>query len=85
MPMRWAAKQRDDDDAEGAPRCACCDRPIRGRHKMVDVIRGGSTIVAPGTRVDTSDPGYMGCYPVGNVCARKHFKGFAYDADAPAR
>jgi hypothetical protein len=72
IPMRWAKNRTHDDKL----RCACCDKIINGNHCLVEVIDGGSSVAAPGLRPDESDAGYMGFFPVGNSCAKKHFNGF---------
>lgn len=76
IPMKWAEEKREDDEL----RCACCDRAIKGAPQYVEVINGGDDVAAPGLGPDPDDPGYMGAFPVGPTCARKHFKGFTFHA-----
>lgn len=70
MPMKWASNIGSIDQ------CACCGRKLRGEPRWVEVINGGSDVAAPGLDPDTTDPGYMGFFPVGAGCAKKHFPGF---------
>lgn len=72
MPMKWA----DDLINDIHERCACCSKVITGKPYWVEVINGGADVAAPGLGPDTEDGGYMGFYPVGVSCARKHFPGF---------
>lgn len=74
--MKWSDKQ----DYSGAlDRCACCGKKLLGKSLWVEVINGGELVVAPGQATDTSDPGYMGFYPVGTTCGRQHFLGFTHN------
>jgi hypothetical protein len=72
--MRWGPQE---SRASGGC-CVCCGRKFRSVKSVrwVEVIDGGSTVAAPGLGVDTNDPGYLGLFPVGVGCARKHFPGF---------
>ena len=72
IPMKWAGQQTLDNKQ----RCACCDRIIRGVVRWVEVIDGGRSVAHPGLGPDTTDAGYMGSFPVGAGCAKKHFPGF---------
>lgn len=74
IPMKWA--ERNTGSME---HCACCGRKLTGKPMFVEVIDGGASVAAPGLGPDTSDPGYMGFFPVGRSCAKKHFPGFAVE------
>lgn len=74
IPMKWA-----DHHTGSMEHCACCGRKLTGKPMLVEVIDGGSSVAAPGLGPDTNDPGYMGYFPVGRTCARKHFPGFAIE------
>lgn len=76
IPMKWA----DDNSNQGSmEHCACCGRKLTGKPLWVEVIDGGGSIAAPGLGPDTTDGGYMGFFPVGRSCARKHFPGFTHN------
>lgn len=52
--------------------CVVCGRPVSNPKYMVECVNGGvSECVMPET-ADTSDPGYMGFFPVGPDCLKKH-------------
>ena len=74
MPMRWAENR---DYSGSLDHCACCGRKLKGSAMWIEVIDGGATVAAPGLSPDINDSGYMGFYPVGSTCAKKHFTGFA--------
>lgn len=71
VPMVWA-----DGHQGSIEHCAACGRRLRGEPQLVEVVCGGSYVVAPGSDVDVNDPGYMGFFAVGPECAKKHFRGF---------
>jgi hypothetical protein len=75
IPMVWGNKEADGS----MEHCAACGKKLRGKRRMVEVINGGCSVAAPGLGPDTTDAGYMGFYPVGPECARKHFRGFTHD------
>ena len=75
IPMKWS-KNGTNGSME---HCACCGRKLTGKPQYVEVIAGGGQVAAPGLDPDQSDPGYMGFFPVGASCAKKHFRGFTYD------
>jgi hypothetical protein len=77
IPMVWS-EQGTNGSME---HCVCCGKKLRGKRRMVEVIDGGRSVAAPGLGPDTTDSGYMGFYPVGPECARKHFRGFTHDCD----
>lgn len=74
IPMKWT-----DTRTGSTEHCACCGRKLSGQAKWVEVIDGGLSIAAPGLDPDQSDPGYMGFFPVGAGCAKKHFHGFTHE------
>lgn len=76
IPMKWAENPTHDN----VLRCACCNRKITGKHRWVEVIDGGRSVASPGLGADQNDAGYMGSFPVGNHCARKHFAGFTSES-----
>ena len=76
IPMKWA---EDKGFAGSMEHCACCGRKLTSKPMFVEVINGGSDVAAPGLGPDTNDSGYMGYFPVGRTCARKHFPGFAFE------
>jgi len=77
IPMVWS-----ETDTNGSmEHCAACGRRLRGKRRMVEVIDGGDSVAAPGLGPDTTDAGYMGFFPVGPECARKHFLGFTHGID----
>jgi hypothetical protein len=69
--MVWADKNQGS-----IGHCAACGRKLSGTPQWVEVIDGGSSVAAPGLDPDTTDAGYMGWFPVGPECARRHFRGF---------
>jgi hypothetical protein len=72
VPMVWA-----DNDTQGSMKhCAACGRKLQGKPQMVEVIDGGAQVGTPDLEWDTTDAGYMGLFPVGPTCAKKHFRGF---------
>jgi hypothetical protein len=77
IPMKWAASKTNDEKL----RCVCCDREIKGVARFVEVIDGGSSVANPGLGPDTCDSGYMGFFPVGPGCAKKHFAGFTVSGE----
>jgi hypothetical protein len=51
--------------------CVQCGRKVGQDPWYVECINGGSEIrLQDGTEADVNDPGYMGCWPVGNECAK---------------
>ena len=75
IPMVWS-----DRGTNGSmEHCAACGRKLTGKRRMVEVINGGCSVAAPGLGPDETDAGYMGFFPVGLECARKHFPGFTHD------
>jgi len=77
IPMKWA-----DHSTQGSTEhCACCGRKLTSEPLFVEVIDGGRQVAAPGLNTDESDPGYMGFFPVGRACARRHFHGFTHKLD----
>lgn len=78
IPMVWSDKSTNGS----MEHCAACGRKITGKRRMVEVIDGGCSVAAPGLGPDTNDAGYMGFFPVGPECARKHFRGFTHDISA---
>jgi hypothetical protein len=74
-PMKWSDKGTNGS----MEHCSCCGRRLTGQPVWVEVIDGGSSVAAPGLDPDTNDPGYMGFFPVGRACGRKHFHGFTQD------
>ena len=77
IPMKWS------EHGGNLERCACCGRKLRGNPRFVEVINGGSDVAAPGLDPDQTDPGYMGFFPVGAGCAKKHFPGFTHASFTP--
>jgi len=71
IPMKWA-----DHHQGSMEHCACCGKKLTGPAVYVEVIDGGLSVAAPGLGPDTNDAGYMGFFPVGKTCAKKHFRGF---------
>lgn len=51
--------------------CVQCGRKVGADAWYVEVIDGGDIRMQDGTEADMSDAGYMGCWPVGNECAKK--------------
>jgi hypothetical protein len=75
IPMKWS-----DKDTNGSmDHCSCCGRKINKDALFVEVIDGGFLVISPNSNPDTSDPGYMGFFPVGKSCGKKYFKGFTQD------
>jgi hypothetical protein len=51
--------------------CVQCGRKVGKNSWFVEVINGGDIRLQDGTEYDiSSDPGYMGCWAVGNECAK---------------
>jgi len=76
IPMRWS----DARTSGSTEHCACCGRRLTGRPVYVEVIDGGGQVAAPGLDPDQADAGYMGFFPIGRSCAKKHFRGFTHDS-----
>lgn len=56
---------RDDDY------CVQCGRKMGKNGWFVEIINGGEIRLQDGTEHDiANDAGYMGCWPVGNECAK---------------
>jgi hypothetical protein len=52
--------------------CVQCGRKVGANAWYVEVIDGGSIRLQDGTEHNVAaDAGYMGCWPVGNECAKK--------------
>lgn len=52
--------------------CVQCGRKVGADAWYVEVIKGGDIRLQDGSEYDVaSDAGYMGCYPVGNECAKR--------------
>ena len=49
--------------------CVQCGRKVGANPWFVEVIDGGSIRLQDGTEA-VRDGGYMGCYPIGNECAK---------------
>jgi hypothetical protein len=50
--------------------CIQCGRKVGANPWFVEVIDGGSIRLQDGTEADVNHAGYMGCWPVGNECAK---------------
>jgi hypothetical protein len=50
--------------------CVQCGRKVGANAWYVEVIDGGAIRLQDGTEA-VRDGGYMGCWPVGNECAKK--------------
>ena len=55
----------------GEEACCVCGKPTKGKATYATVLDGGSRFATATEEVDTSDPGYMGGYPVGTTCAKR--------------
>jgi hypothetical protein len=51
--------------------CVQCGRKVGANPWFVEIINGGDIRLQDGTEADLSDAGYMGCWPVGNECAKE--------------
>ena len=52
--------------------CVQCGRKVGADAWHVEMINGGEIRLQDGTKHDVAaDAGYMGCWPVGNECAKK--------------
>ena len=51
--------------------CVQCGRKVGANAWYVEVINGGEIRLQDGTEANINDAGYMGCYAVGNECAKK--------------
>lgn len=51
--------------------CVQCGRKVGADAWYVEVINGGDIRLQDGSEADMNDAGYMGCYPVGNECAKQ--------------
>jgi hypothetical protein len=52
--------------------CIQCGRKVGADAWLVEIIEGGFIRLQDGSEYDkASDPGYMGCYAIGNECAKK--------------
>lgn len=54
----------------GNDACAICGRFVKDANHFAVVTDGGASWGDEGS--DSGDPGYMGSWPVGNDCHRKH-------------
>jgi hypothetical protein len=50
--------------------CVQCGRKVGANAWYVEVIDGGFIRLQDGTEADMTDAGYMGCYAIGNECAK---------------
>jgi len=57
--------------------CVECGRACGDNPWFIEVIEGGLVAENPGKN-DVTHPGYMGCWPVGNECAKKFDKGVLF-------
>jgi hypothetical protein len=58
--------------------CAICGKGVKETAKTLWVlVMGGGGVFAPADQEDPEDPGYMGFFPLGPACARKHRRFFA--------
>ena len=64
---KMSAKKEYASDAQF---CVQCGRLVGSNPWMVEVTNGGYIRLQDGTEADNNDPGYMGCWPVGNECAK---------------
>jgi hypothetical protein len=62
----WAEPK---SNVEGGAYCVQCGRKTGSNPWYVEVIDGGDIRLQDGTEA-VQDAGYMGCYPVGNECAK---------------
>jgi hypothetical protein len=51
--------------------CVQCGRKVGADAWYVEVIEGGYIRLQDGSKADMNDAGYMGCYAIGNECAKK--------------
>lgn len=52
--------------------CLLCGDPVSPPwNHVVQLVDGGATIVPEDAQVDVTDPGYVGCWPVGGRCWQK--------------
>lgn len=73
-PFSGADYTRNAERAYGAglTPCGICGKGVQDTSKatMAVVIDGGATW--GDDRSEASDPGYMGCWPIGSDCHRRH-------------
>jgi hypothetical protein len=50
--------------------CVQCGRKVGANPWFVEIINGGDIRLQDGAEADHNDAGYMGCWPVGNECAK---------------
>jgi hypothetical protein len=50
--------------------CVQCGRKVGADAWYVELIDGGEIRLQDGTEADVNDAGYMGCWAVGNECAK---------------
>jgi hypothetical protein len=50
--------------------CVQCGRKVGADAWYVEIIDGGEIRLQDGTEADVNDAGYMGCWAVGNECAK---------------
>ena len=71
QPIFAEPKMSDKKEyASDAQFCVQCGRLVGATAWYVEVINGGEIRLQDGTEA-IQDAGYMGCYPVGNECAKK--------------
>ena len=57
---------------EGATPCLLCGRPVSEPWShVVQLVDGGRFIVPEDAPEDVTDPGYVGCWPVGSECYQR--------------
>ena len=64
----WKKKVRGITGCE----CAICGRQVRVPFKHTAIVIDGGARWAITETIDTSDPGYMGEYPIGPDCHKKY-------------
>jgi hypothetical protein len=49
--------------------CALCGRPVSEPWPhTVQIVEGGGTLIPEDEPADVTDPGYLGCWPIGSRC-----------------
>lgn len=63
--------------------CVQCGRKVGADAWHVEMINGGEIRLQDGTEA-VQDAGYMGCWPVGNECAKKFAPGLLFKMNKEA-
>jgi hypothetical protein len=78
VPVPFSSKAHDNGTADLGG-CVLCGRSTPSPKYFVEIAHGGR-IVRLGS-ADTTDPGYMGFYPIGPECRKRLPAAYVHDSD----